>query len=90
MLTGVLLPLMYTVKGGVIGNLSPFSSWGRDGKGFITRWRPPRPLGNKQKSQPQAEDQDLLGWGIVGEVKASCCPISSLGGPWKTSQALRT
>lgn len=73
-----------------MGIFPPFLHGAVMGKGFITRWRPPRPLGNKQKSQPQAEDQDLLGWGIVGEVKASCCPISSLGGPWKTSQALRT
>lgn len=90
MLTGVLLPLTYTVKGGVTGNLSPFFHGAVMGKGFITPWRPPRPLGNKQKSQPQAEDQDLLGWGIVSEVKASCCPMSYIGGPWKTSQALRT
>ena len=49
MLTGVLLPLMYTVKGGVIGNLSPFSSWGRDGK------RVHHPLETSQTSGQQAE-----------------------------------
>lgn len=31
-LTGVLLPLTYTVKEGIIGVLSPSSSWGRDGE----------------------------------------------------------
>lgn len=73
-----------------MGICPPFLHGAVMGKGFIAPWRPPRPLGVKQKSQPQAEGQDLLGWGIVSEVKASSCPMSSLGGPWKTSQALRT
>lgn len=45
---GVLLPLTYTVKGGVTGNLSPFYSWGRDGKRVHHPWRP-------QTSGQQAE-----------------------------------
>lgn len=48
-LTRVLLPLTYTVEGGVIGDLPPFSSWGRDGK------RVHRPLETSQTSGRQAE-----------------------------------
>ena len=49
MLTRVLLPLTYTVEGGVIGDLSPFSSWGRDGK------RVHCPLETSQTSGRQTE-----------------------------------